>query len=119
MEHSRRHCDLGPSHSRHLESQSAFVTKDGALDTRRHQLCFGCLLHRPYDLPDRLDTISRHFVELPSHPIPCEHGGMCRPNNIVGPGNLSVVSKARKEAELLGPSAATNGVAREIVGQPR
>lgn len=117
MELPRRSCHLGPSPSRHLEAESALLTESGSLDTRRHQLHLGCLRHRPYGLSSHLDAISRHLVELPSHPLPREHGDLCRFNDLVGPSNLPVVSKARKEAELLGSSAATHGVAREIVGQ--
>ena len=113
---SGRSCNLGPSHSRHLEAQSTFRTKDGSLDPRRHQFYLGHLCHRPYGLSDHLDAFSRHLVELPSYPIPREHGGLCRSHDLVGSSNLSIISKAGKEAKLLGSSAATNGVARKVVG---
>lgn len=115
MELPRRSCGLGPSYPRHLEAQSPFLKKDGSLGARRHQLHLGHLCHCAYVLSDHLDAISRHLVELLSHPIPFEHGSMCRYGDLVGTSNLSIVPKARQEAELLGSSATTDAVARKIM----
>lgn len=112
-----RSCNLDPSHSCHLEAQSAFLTENGSLGTHRHQLHLGCLCHRPHGLSNHLDAINRHLLELPSRPIPLKHGGLCRSHDLVGSCNLSVVSKVRKEAKSLGSSAATDGAARDILGQ--
>ena len=117
MERPRRYCNLDPSHSRHLQAQSAFLTEDGSLGTRRHQLHLGRLCPRPSGLTNYLDAISRHLVELPSYSVPRELGSLRRYDDLLGPSNLSLISKNRKEAKLLGPSAATNGVTREIVGE--
>lgn len=64
---------------------------------------------RPYGLSNPLDAISRHFLELPADSVPLEHGGLRRSNDLVGPGNLSIIPKVRKEENPLGPSAAANG----------
>lgn len=117
MERPGRYCNLDPSHSRHLQAQSAFLTEDGSLGTRRHQLHLGRLCACPSGLANHLDAISRHLMELPSHPVPRELGSLRRYDDLFGPSNLPLISKDRKEAKLLGSSAATNGVAREIVGQ--
>lgn len=93
MECPGRFDHLDPSHSRDLEAQGAFLTKDGPLGTRRHQLHLGCMRPRPYGHSHPLDAISRHILELPADPVPLEHGGLRRSNDLVGPGNLSIVPK--------------------------
>lgn len=58
-------------------------------------------------------------MELPSHPVPLEHGGLRGPNDVFGSSNLSIIPNvAEEEAKLLRSSAATDGSTREIMGQP-
>lgn len=118
VERAGRSRHLAPAHPRHLEAQGALFAKDGPLGPRRHQLHLGRLRPRPHGLADHLDPLRRHLVELPAHPLPLEHGGLRRRHDVVGPGHLPLVPTGAAQAELLGPRAAPDGVAREVVGQP-